>query len=71
MTDFKEGDKIRIKDKSDWPLPTAYKLANVQGKVVEIIKEPEGYIKVLLDQNPTGIDPSVPLAFRVEAVEKI
>ena len=71
MIDIKEGDRVRIKDRPDWPLPTGYKLANAEGRVFEITEEPEGYITVLLDKDITGIDTSIPLAFRIEAVEKI
>jgi hypothetical protein len=71
MTDIKEGDRVRIKDRPDWPLPTGYKLANAEGQVFEIVEEPAGYVTVLLDKDITGIDTSIPLAFRVEAVEKI
>ena len=71
MIDIKEGDRVRIKDRPDWPLPAGYQPANVEGKVFEVIDEPAGYVTVLLDQNVTGIDTGIPLAFRIEAVEKI
>jgi hypothetical protein len=71
MANIKKGDRIRIKDRPDWPIPAGYKLANSEGRVVEVIEEPEGYITVLVDKNTTGIDASIPLGFRVEAVEKI
>ena len=71
MANLKKGDRIRIKDRPDWPIPAGYKLANSEGQVVGVIEEPEGYVTVLLDNNTTGIDASIPLGFRVEAVEKI
>lgn len=71
MADIKVGDRVRIKARPDWPMPTGYKLAETEGKVAEVIEEPEGYVTVLLDKDITGIDTRVPLGFRVEAVEKI
>lgn len=71
MTDIKAGDRVRIKERPDWPMPTGYKLANEEGQVAEVIDKPEGYVTVLLDRDITGIDRSIPLAFRLEAVEKI
>ena len=71
MIEIKEGDRVKIKDRPDWPLPNGYKLANAEGTVFEIIDEPKGYVTVILDKDLTGIDTSVPLAFRIEAVEKI
>lgn len=71
MTDIKAGDRVRIKERPDWPMPMGYKLANEEGQVAEVIEEPKGYVTVLLDRDITGIDRSIPLAFRLEAVEKI
>lgn len=70
MANIKVGDRVRIKDRPDW-LIGKYKLADAEGRVAEVIDEPEGYITVLLDKKITGIDTSIPLGFRVEAVEKI
>ena len=68
---LKVGDRVRIKDRPDWYLPTGYKLASAAGRVAEVIEEAEGYASILLDKELTGIDKSIPLAFRVEALEKI
>ena len=32
---FKVGDKVKIKDRTDWPSPPGYRLANLTGRVVE------------------------------------
>jgi len=71
MSELKPGDKVRIKNRPDWYLPSGYKPAYAQGTVFEIVEEPEGYVKILMDEDVTGIDKNVPLAFRLEAVEKI
>jgi hypothetical protein len=70
--DFKAGDRVRVKDRPDWPLPTGYRLANLEGRIYDVIDEPEGYVLVLLDkENATGLDPRVPLGFQASALEKI
>ena len=71
MNDIKAGDRVRIKDRPDWYMPTGYKLANAEGHVFEVVEEPTGYVTVLLDKDITGLDRSIPLGFRIEAVEKI
>ena len=71
MANIKAGDRVRMKERPDWPMPGGYKLANSEGRVVEVTEEPEGYAKVLLDKNVTGIDARIPLGFRVECLEKI
>jgi hypothetical protein len=65
------GDRVKIFDRPDWPVPTGYKLANLEGRIAEIVEDPEGYVTVLLDKDAAGIDTRIPLAFRAEAVEKI
>jgi hypothetical protein len=71
MAVIKVGDRVRIIDRSDWFLSKKYKLADAEGRVAEVIDEPKGYITVLLDKKITGIDTSIPLGFRLDAVEKI
>lgn len=71
MADIKVGDRVRIKDRKDWPMPGGYKLANHEGTVSEITDDPEGYVLIFMDKDTAGIDLSVPLGFRLEAVEKI
>jgi hypothetical protein len=71
MLDLKPGDRVRIKNRDDWYLPSGYKPANARGTVFEVLEEPQPYVKIILDEDVTGIDKSVPLAFRLEAVEKL
>jgi hypothetical protein len=72
MSDFKAGDRVRVKVRPDWPLPSGYRLANLKGHVYDVIDEPEGYVLVLLDkEDATGLDSRVPLGFQASALEKI
>ncbi len=71
MTNFKIGDRVKIKDRPDWYMPAGYKLAKTEGRVYEVVEELEGYVLVQLDNELTGIDKQVPLAFRMDALEKI
>ena len=71
MADIKRGDKVRIKPRSDWWLPSDYKLANATGTVVDVIEEPAGYVTVALDTDISGIDKRIPLGFRLENIENI
>jgi hypothetical protein len=71
MAVLKPGDRVKIKDRKDWYLPSGFKPANATGVVFEVPDEPQGYVMILLDKEVTGIDKKVPLAFRLEAVEKI
>jgi hypothetical protein len=71
MADIKAGDRVRIKDRTDWPMPSGYKLANLEGRVFDTVDKPEGYILVLLDTDAAGMGAGTPLGFPVAAVEKI
>ncbi|WP_322041026.1 FAS1-like dehydratase domain-containing protein [Burkholderia diffusa] len=68
---FKAGDRIRIKDRSDWPMPGGYKLAGKTATVYDYFVDPEGYVVAQLDEDVTGIDTRVPLGFKMNLVEKI
>ena len=39
MSEIKAGDRVRIKKRPDWPMPTGYKLANIEGTIFEINEE--------------------------------
>lgn len=38
MAKFNSGDRVRIKDRVDWPSPPGYRLANLEGQVVEVTR---------------------------------
>jgi hypothetical protein len=71
MVNLKTGDKVRIKDRADWYLPSGYKPAGVEGRVFEVVEEFPGYVTILLDKEATGIDLSIPLPFSIESIVKI
>jgi hypothetical protein len=68
---LKIGDRVRIKARTDWYLPSGYKLANVEGRVFEVIEELPGYITVFIDDEVTGIDLSIPLPFSIDSIEEL
>jgi hypothetical protein len=54
MSNVKAGDLIRIKDRSDWPSPPGYQLANSEGDVISI-REEEGFVTIRLVKTGTSI----------------
>jgi hypothetical protein len=76
MNNFKVGDRVRIKDRTDWPAPPGYRLANAEGVVSRIWEEAgpgasREYVAVRFNHIITGIDLSHPFNFRREALEKL
>jgi hypothetical protein len=43
MSKFDVGDRVKVLDKPGWP-EGACKLANWEGKIVEVIEDPNGYV---------------------------
>ena len=77
MADIKIGDKVRIKDRTDWPSPPGYKLANSEGTVVkwfdyvEPMEEFQDYVHVKLEKTELTEYIGNVWPFRVENLEKI
>jgi len=75
MASIQTGNKVRIKDRKDWPKPPGYRLANAEGTVLKA--ETEGdfqdYILVQLEkaegEGRAYIGKN--LYFRVENLRKI
>ena len=63
MAKLKVGDRVKVIDRPGWP--GGYKIANWEGKVVEIKDDPTGYIIIKADR--TGYN----MAFPEHEVEKI
>ena len=61
------GDMVRIKDRSEWPSPPGYRLANLEGKAISI-REQEGFVTIQLVKNSTGIPKDNILTLKLENV---
>ncbi|OGO20847.1 MAG: hypothetical protein A2144_14510 [Chloroflexi bacterium RBG_16_50_9] len=79
MAEIKVGDRVRIKDRKDWPKPPGYRLANSEGTVVkwiewgEVLEEFQDYAHVRLEKAPAEANEFIgrSTVFRVENLEKI
>jgi hypothetical protein len=69
MSVIKTGDMVRIKDRSDWPSPPGYQLANSEGNVISV-REEDGLVIVRLVKTGVDILKDTALAFRLDAIEK-
>ena len=77
MTKIKAGDKVRIKDRKDWPKPPGYKLANSEGTVVkwiewqELLEDFQEYAHVKIAKSAVKEFIGKTTVFKVENLEKI
>ena len=77
MADIKPGDKVRIKDRKDWPSPPGYKLANSEGTVIkwiewqEILEEFQDYAHIKIEKSDVKEFIGKTTVFKVENLEKI
>ena len=53
MAKFNVGGRVKVLDKPNWP-DGGYKIANWEGKIVEVMENPAGY--VLMKADKTGYD---------------
>ncbi len=63
MSELKVGDRVKVKDRPDWP--GGYKIANWEGGIVEVKEDPAGY--VIMKADKTGYN----MAFPEHELEKI
>ncbi len=63
MGKFQVGDKAKVKDRPGWP--GGYKIANWEGKIVEVKDDPKGYVIMLADK--TGYR----MAFPEDELDKV
>jgi len=68
MAEIKVGDRVRVKDRPDWP--GGYKIASSEGSVIEVQK-PWGYVVIHLEKTNASIDLGITLTLREEGLEKI
>lgn len=66
---LKPGDRVIVKPRPDWEMPTPYRLAGETATVYAMFKVP-GYVYVVFDQDCTGLDPRVPVGFGMENLQK-
>ena len=63
MSQFKVGDRAKVKDRPGWP--GGYQIANWEGQIVEVKEDPAGY--VIMKADKTGYD----MVFPEQELEKI
>ena len=70
MNNIKAGDRVKIKDRKDWPSPPGYPLANSQGNVLSV-REEEGFATVHILRTGITLLKDTSLTFRLENIEKM
>jgi hypothetical protein len=71
------GDRVRVKEKSGWPLPPRRQLAGSEGTVVrwyeaeEVFGKFRDFLCVRLDKSTDGIYDDAKMFFRADDLEKI
>lgn len=63
MAKFQVGDKAKVKDRPGWP--GGYKIANWEGRIVEVKDDPKGYVIMVADK--TGYR----MAFPEDELDKV
>jgi len=77
MDNMKLGERVRIKDRPDWPTPPGYRLANSEGITVkiceweEVLAEFPEYAKVKIEKTQANVGIGTTMLFRLENLEKI
>lgn len=70
MNSYQVGDKVRIKNRTDWPSPPGYPLAGAVGSVTEV-REETGFLMIRLEKTGAAMVPGAAVTLRVEAVEPL
>ena len=77
MADIKVGDKVRVKDRKDWPSPPGYRLAKSEGTVVKwvefekVMEDFQNYVHVNVEKSGAEEFIGLNVVFRAENLEKI
>ena len=78
MAEIKTGDKVRVKNRTDWPTPPGYVLANAEGTVIkwvedELMEDFKDYAFVQLEKAEGNAQVYIGRAmfFPVESLEKV
>jgi hypothetical protein len=77
--ELKPGERVRVKNRPDWPSPPGFRLVNSEGIVVRIWekdipdgpKEFEEYIEIKLEKADVDINLAHTYTFRLENLKKI
>lgn len=56
MSEFKSGDRVKVKDRPGWP--GGYKIVGWEGVIVEVKEDPQGYVVMKADK--TGYNMAFP-----------
>lgn len=76
MAKYKLGDRVRVKDRKDWPSPPGYRLAGSEGTVVKICEWPEiledfpEYFKVQIEKTRADVEVGTKMLLREENLER-
>lgn len=74
MTDIKVGDRVRVKDRPEWPSPPGFRLANSEGLVSQV-NDKDGFVAFRLEKTEAdkqlGLDLGMTVFLRLEHIEKI
>ena len=70
---FVVGDRVRIKERPDWPLPTRHPTAGHTAVITEFHphKDLGGYCFIQFDEDIIGLDPRVTVGMRLDQLEKL
>jgi hypothetical protein len=77
MAEFKIGDRVKIKDRPDWPSKPGYLLAGSEGVIARWSNWPElftdypEYVWVIIDKPARPDDQGRDVVLRTENLEKI
>lgn len=63
------GDKVKIKDRSDWPANPKYRFAGAQGQIVRLYDESFAEIRMLMHVD--GVRDGSCLSFTLDSLEKV
>lgn len=70
---IKVGDRVRVKGRPDWPLPTPHPTVGRTAKVIEAATNRDlgAYCFIAFDEDITGLDPRIVVGARYDQMEKI
>lgn len=70
---FRIGERVRIRPRNDWPLPTPHPTAGHTAVITEFHphKDLGGYCFIQFDEDITGVDPRVAVGMRLDQLEML